>query len=59
MTAGELITYLKQFDQDRKVFVIYDWCAVYPANFYPFTEQEARSWSEDGISAGDLVMKVG
>lgn len=59
MKAGELATYLKQFDPDTEMYVIYDGCDAYPVYFGPMPEKDAREWAEDGLKPGDLVMYAG
>lgn len=59
MTVRELSEYLKQFDPDREVWVIYDTIAAYPADFMPATDAQATAYHSEGVHPGDLIMEVG
>ena len=59
MTVRELSEYLKQFDPEREIWVIYDGYAAFEPDFRPATGDQATTWHGDGVHPGDLIMEVG
>lgn len=59
MKIRELVEYLRQFDPEKEVWVIYESWVAYPAEFTPADADAATKFNSDGVHQGDLIMEVG
>ena len=61
MTVAELIELLKTLDQERGIWIFYDYpCAVYaPDGFSEANKDEAEVFEDEGVEEGDYVFYAG
>ena len=61
MTVAELIELLKTLDQERGIWIFYDYpCAAFaPDEFSEANKDHAEVFKDDGVKEGDYVFYAG